>query len=104
MLTRRILFATAATVALLGSLTLVASAQAEPTIFTMAYTTTFPDIDPSTSFSNDSAVTSNVYETLVKYQVGADGAGKLVPSLAEKWESSDGGKQWTFHLDRKSVV
>ena len=55
-------------------------------------------IDPSTSFSNDSAVTSNVYETLVKYQVGADGVGKLVPSLAEKWESSADGKQWTFHL------
>jgi hypothetical protein len=33
-------------------------------VFVYAHGTTFPDIDPAVSFSNDSAVVSNCYETL----------------------------------------
>lgn len=41
----------------------------------------------------------NIYDTLVTYD---DKTTELVPGLAERWESSDDAKQWTFHL-RKGV-
>jgi len=36
-------------------------------VFVYVHSTTFPDIDPSISFSDDSVVVGNVYETLVFY-------------------------------------
>ncbi len=68
-----------------------------PKVVTFAYTTTFPDIDPSTSFSNDSAVTSNVYEPLVWYNPPGS-AEVLSPGLATSWEASPDSLTWTFHL------
>jgi len=41
--------------------------EAAPNIFIYGHGTTFPDIDPAISFSNDSAVVSNCYETLTFY-------------------------------------
>ncbi len=67
-----------------------------PKILTIAYPTTFPDLDPSTSFSNDNAVTSNVYEPLVWYTPG--GKDVLTPGLATSWSSSEDGLSWTFKL------
>jgi peptide/nickel transport system substrate-binding protein len=61
-----------------------------------AHPTTFPDFDPSTSFSNDSAVNSSVYETLVRYHPGADEL--VTPVLATEWEANEDSTQWTFHL------
>ncbi|HLB49570.1 MAG TPA: ABC transporter substrate-binding protein [Anaerolineales bacterium] len=72
-------------------------ATAAPKVMVLAYTTTFPDIDPSTSFSNDSAVTSNVYEPLVWYNPPGS-AEVLSPGLAASWEASDDSLTWTFHL------
>lgn len=37
----------------------------------------------------------NLFDTLVTY---ADDGVEIVPSLAEKWETSDDGLTWTFHL------
>jgi peptide/nickel transport system substrate-binding protein len=68
-----------------------------PNVMNLAYTTTFPDIDPSTSFSNDSAVTSNVYEPLVWYNPPGSPT-VLSPALATSWESSADSQTWTFHL------
>ncbi|MBI3763609.1 MAG: hypothetical protein HY260_17335 [Chloroflexi bacterium] len=72
-------------------------ATATPKFITFAYTTTFPDIDPSTSFSNDSAVTSNIYEPLVWYNPPGSQE-VLSPGLATSWEPSADSKTWTFHL------
>jgi peptide/nickel transport system substrate-binding protein len=73
------------------------AAPAQPSVFTIANSTTFPDIDPSTSFSNDSAVTSNIYETLTRYNPPGS-KDVLSPQLATSWDASDDSLTWTFHL------
>ncbi|HID61982.1 MAG TPA: ABC transporter substrate-binding protein [Anaerolineae bacterium] len=66
-------------------------------VFVYAHGTTFPDIDPSVSFSNDSAVVSNAYETLTFYNPpGSDEV--LSPGLATRWESNEDATEWTFYL------
>ena len=68
-------------------------------IFTATYTTGFIDLDPSTAASSEIAVLANVYEPLVWWQPGEDGAdGTLVPGLATSWEPSEDGLTWTFQL------
>lgn len=66
-----------------------------------AHPTSFPDIDPSISYSNDSAVVSNLYETLVWYNPPMQPQ-LLRPGLAERWESNADATEWTFYL-RKGV-
>ena len=84
------------TTALLGA---TPSYAADRNIMTLAYPTSFPDLDPSTSFSNDNAVVANVYEPLVWYKPAVDGKdATLEPGLALSWTASDGGKTWTFKL------
>jgi peptide/nickel transport system substrate-binding protein len=76
------------------------TAEPEPTeanIFVYAHGTTFPDIDPAVSFSNDSAVVSNCYETLTFYNPPGS-AELLSPVLATSWEANDDATEWTFHL------
>ena len=71
--------------------------EAEPIIGIYAHTTTLPDIDPSSSFSDDSVVTTQVYETLTFYN--PPGSAEVIsPKLATSWESSDDAMTWTFHL------
>lgn len=41
-----------------------------------------------------------IYDRLVETEVDKDGNPKIVPSLAEKWEISDDGKTYTFHLKK----
>ena len=66
-------------------------------VFVYAHGPTFPDIDPSISFSNDSVVVGNAYETLVFYNPpGSEEV--LSPALATSWESSEDGMTWTFYL------
>jgi peptide/nickel transport system substrate-binding protein len=68
-----------------------------PNVFVYAHGTTFPDIDPAMSYSNDSVVTSNCYETLTFYN--PPGSTELLsPKLATSWESNDDATEWTFHL------
>lgn len=76
-----------------------ARAEGQGNILTIAYPSGFPDLDPSTSFSSDSAILSNCYETLTRYIPDmATGSGKVEPLLADAWESSADGLTWTFHL------
>ena len=69
----------------------------EENVFVYAHPTTFPDLDPAVSFSNDSAVVSNCYETLTFYnEPGSDTI--LSPVLATSWEPNDDATEWVFEL------
>ena len=48
--------------------------------------------------SKDYEVPFNIFDRLVDVEVGTDGNSKIVPSLAESWEISDDGLEYTFHL------
>ncbi|WP_420628942.1 ABC transporter substrate-binding protein [Candidatus Leptofilum sp.] len=66
-------------------------------IFVYASTTSYPDINPATSFSNDSLITSNCYETLTFYN--APGSTEVIsPKLAESWEVNEDNTVWTFKI------
>jgi len=66
-------------------------------VFVYAHPTAFPDLDPAKSYSNDSVVTSNCYETLTFYNPPGS-AEILSPKLATSWESNPDATEWTFHL------
>ena len=66
-------------------------------IFVYSNPTTFPNLDPSVSFSNDSVVTSNCYETLTFYNPPGS-PDVLSPGLATSWEANPESTVWTFHL------
>ncbi|MDQ2065888.1 ABC transporter substrate-binding protein [Xinfangfangia sp. CPCC 101601] len=68
-------------------------------IFTLAYPTSFPDLDPATSFSNDGAVLANAYEGLTRYISATETEpSRIEPLLAQSWEVSEDGLTWTFKL------
>ena len=48
--------------------------------------------------SKDYEIPMNIFDRLVDIEVAADGSSKIVPSLAELWEISDDGLEYTFHL------
>ncbi len=52
--------------------------------------------------SKDYQTPMNIYDRLVDIEVDDAGVSKVVPSLAESWDISDGGLEYTFHL-RKGV-
>lgn len=70
---------------------------ATASVFVYAHGTTFPDIDPAISFSNDSVVVSNCYETLTFYN--PPGSEEILsPQLATSWETNEDATEWTFYL------
>lgn len=48
--------------------------------------------------SKDYLIPINVYDRLVDIEVDNAGNSKIVPSLAERWDISDDGLEYTFHL------
>ena len=48
--------------------------------------------------SKDYTVPTNIYDRLVEIEVDDQGASKIVPSLAENWDISGDGLEYTFHL------
>ena len=55
-----------------------------------------PGLDPTTNPAAiiDRVVYNNLFEGLVKF----DRHGKIVPALARRWQVSEDGKTYTFHL------
>ena len=75
----------------------VAEATAAPRIFVYAHPTSFPELNPATSYSNDSVIMSNCYEGLTFYNPPGS-AEILKPVLATAWETNADTTEWTFHL------
>ncbi len=66
-------------------------------VFVYAHPTSFPDLNPASSFSNDSLIMSNCYETLTFYNTpGSEEV--LSPKLATSWETNEDNTEWTFTL------
>ncbi len=61
-----------------------------------------PDIgqvDPhKATTTQDKPMTGWLFNGLVRFPPGSDDLGALEPDLAESWEKSDDGLEWTFHL------
>lgn len=55
-----------------------------------------------TSATNDKTIVGWMYNGLVRFKPGSADPKEIEPDLAERWESAEGGKVWTFHL-RKDV-
>jgi peptide/nickel transport system substrate-binding protein len=71
-------------------------------VFVYAHPTTFPELDPAASYSNDLVVMANCYETLTFYN--APGSEEVLsPKLATEWESNEDSTEWTFTL-RQGVL
>jgi peptide/nickel transport system substrate-binding protein len=91
-----VFFLLVALVISLGSFS-VALSQDAANIAVYAHPTTFPDLDPSSGFSNENVVNGNVYETLTFYNPPGSET-EIGPKLATSWESSEDGLTWTFTL------
>ncbi|MEM4762458.1 MAG: ABC transporter substrate-binding protein [Desulfurococcaceae archaeon] len=58
------------------------------------------DLDPSNAYDFFTwEVLTNTMEGLVKYKPGTD---QLVPGIAERWEVSNDGSTWIFHLKKNA--
>ena len=79
----------------------VEAAKLPKEILVQASTDSFTTWDPSASYSTESVYMPNIYEPLI--WVTPPGSDKLFePGLAERWEASEDGLNWTFYL-RKGV-
>ncbi|MDD2422559.1 MAG: ABC transporter substrate-binding protein, partial [Heliobacteriaceae bacterium] len=96
---RLLVFALVIAMALLAGCGAKEEAAVQEQVLTVAIGTDVDNWDISKFPDGDARfVWSQVYETLVRLDPDL----KLVPGLAEKWESQEAGKVWLFHL-RKGV-
>ena len=65
--------------------------------FVYANPYTFPDLDPSSAFSNENVLLQNVYETLTRL-ADPEASDEVSGLLAESWESNEDATVWTFKL------
>ncbi|MCB1334907.1 MAG: ABC transporter substrate-binding protein, partial [Roseivivax sp.] len=88
---KRALLGTVAAMSLLAM-----PALAQRTDLTIAMQLEPPHLDPTSAAAGaiDSVLYSNVFEGLTRFM--ADGS--VVPGLAESWDISDDGLEYTFHL------
>ena len=78
------------------ALLLAGTADAQRTDITLGMVLEPPNLDPTAGAAAaiDEVVYANVFEGLTRF--GADGS--VQPALAERWEVSEDGTAWTFHL------
>src|SRR5687767_8355014 len=97
---RRPLWMTALVVMLLLCVLVAGPAEAKPQGTLTVAVATFGNERwlPNLYVGAEDVVLKPLWENLLS----RDGKGNLVPMLAEKWQVSDGGKTWKFHL-RKGV-
>ena len=50
--------------------------------------------------TKDYTVPTNIFDRLADIQVDDQGVSKIVPSLAEKWDISGNGLEYTFYLQK----
>jgi len=74
---------------------------AAPRVLKVANTATITTWDPVKSFSTEAAYMANIYEQLLRINPPGSKE-RFTPLLAERWEHSDDGLEWTFYL-RKGV-
>ena len=65
--------------------------------FVYANPYTFPDLDPSSAFSNENVLLQNVYETLTRL-ADPETSNEVSGILAESWTSNADATEWTFRL------
>ena len=77
---------------------LATGAWAQRTDITVGMVLEPPNLDPTAGAAAaiDEVVYANVFEGLTRF--GPDGA--IEPALAERWETSEDGLTWTFHLHK----
>ncbi|HNB27591.1 MAG TPA: ABC transporter substrate-binding protein, partial [Alphaproteobacteria bacterium] len=85
--------------ALLGAALLAASLAATPasaeTVLTRGFGASPDTLDPHMNFgAREGWIQDDIFEGLT----AGNEKGEMVPGAAEKWESSDDGLTWTFHL------
>src|SRR5262245_61635572 len=72
-------------------------AAAPPTRFVYAWTA-FDLLDPHVKYDSNAYFFSlNMYDNLLRYQGNPP---EIVPWLAERYDITEGGRKWTFHLRR----
>ncbi|MGY9050038.1 ABC transporter substrate-binding protein [Puniceibacterium antarcticum] len=78
------------------ALALATTAQAQQTDLTIALQLEPPHLDPTSTAAGatDSVLYANVFEGLTRFASN----GTVIPALAERWEISDDGLTYTFHL------
>lgn len=75
---------------------MVPSTQAAETVLRVRYGGDISGIDPARIFQiENQTIALNVYNGLVRYE---EKTNQIIPDLATKWDITDGGKTYTFHL------